>query len=143
MENNNVMCCSKEMILRIFLGTLLTLVAINAFGGGFYGMMGAEDVPPEWLEGSPFSSYFLPSFFLFLVVGGSCLFGAVAVFRNAVYARKASYFCGVLMLLWITVQVIIIGYVSWLQPAVFVAGLLTVGLTYLWGRYNRLYTSRD
>src|SRR4051812_27480018 len=49
---------------RWILGSLLLLVALNAFGGGYYGMAGAPNVPTEWLEGSPFTSYFLPSLIL-------------------------------------------------------------------------------
>ena len=33
-------------------------------------MAGAENVPVEWLQGSPFHSYFIPGLFLFLTVGG-------------------------------------------------------------------------
>ena len=46
-----------EKPVRYTLGLLLLLVAINAFGGGYYGMAGAKDVPVEWLEGSPFHNY--------------------------------------------------------------------------------------
>ena len=58
-------------IIRIILGTLLAIIALNALGGGFYGMMGAKEIPIEWLKGSPFKSYFIPALFLFVVVGGS------------------------------------------------------------------------
>ena len=40
------------------LGNLLLFLALNAFGGGYYGMAGAKDVPVEWLEGSPFNNFF-------------------------------------------------------------------------------------
>jgi hypothetical protein len=56
---------------RYVLGSLLAFGALNAFAGGYYGMSGAEDVPKEWLEGSPFDNYFIPGFVLFIVVGGS------------------------------------------------------------------------
>ena len=58
-------------IIRYTLGVLLAFGALNAFGGGYYGMQGAEGVPLEWLEGSPFKDYFLPGLILFAVVGGS------------------------------------------------------------------------
>ena len=53
---------------RYSLGGLLAFGALNAFAGGYYGMSGAEDVPREWLEGSPFEDYFIPGLILFLVV---------------------------------------------------------------------------
>lgn len=70
-------------LVRYLLGSLLAFGAINAFGGGYYGLSGAEGVPVEWLEGSPFRSYFVPSVVLFVVVGGSFLFAAIAVFSNS------------------------------------------------------------
>lgn len=118
-------------LVRITLGTLLLLIAINAFGGGYYGMAGVEDISLDLLRGSLFKNYFIPSLFLFIVVGGSCLFSAVAVFRGKRIARYASLFCGIILILWIIIQVSIIGYVAWLQPAIFVAGIFIAVLAYL------------
>jgi len=70
---------SQSSTIRYVLGGLLAFGALNAFGGGYYGLSGAEGVPTEWLEGSPFSDYTVPSVIL-LVVGGSFLVAAVAVF---------------------------------------------------------------
>jgi flavodoxin len=109
--------------LRIALGVVLAVIALNAFGGGYYGMAGAKDVPPEWLYGSPFKSYFLPALFLFVVIGGACLAGSIAAFRNANSARGISLLCAGLLISWIIIQVAIIGYVSWMQPAIFISAL--------------------
>lgn len=49
---------NKPKIIRYLLGAILIIVAINAFGGGYYGMAGAENVPVEWLQDSPFKNYF-------------------------------------------------------------------------------------
>ena len=68
---------SRHNLIRYVLGALLVFVALNAFAGGFYGMSGAEGVPVEWLSGTPFSDYFIPSLILFVVVGGSSLVAAV------------------------------------------------------------------
>jgi hypothetical protein len=115
-------------ITRISLGILLFIIAINAFGGGYYGMAGAEAVPTEWLEGSPFKTYFLPALFLFAVVGGSCLVASISAFGNFVQTRVLSISCGCLLLLWITAQVLIIGYVSWMQPAIFISAIIIIFL---------------
>jgi hypothetical protein len=112
------------------LGILLAFIALNALGGGYYGMVGAKGIPPEWLKGSPFKSYFIPSLFLFLVVGGSCLIGAVAVFRNSKHARNISFFCSGLLISWIVAQVAIIGYVSWMQPAIFIFAIVILVLAW-------------
>lgn len=119
-----------KKIIRFTLGTLLAFLALNAFGGGFYGMSGAEGVPLELLEGSPFSSYFIPSLFLFVVVGGSALFASLAVFANSRFARLASFTNVLIVFSWLTVQVLIIGYLSWLQPATASISLVILLLTW-------------
>jgi hypothetical protein len=109
---------------RIILGILLLIIAINALGGGYYGMAGAENVPLEWLEGSPFKSYFLPSLFLFIVIGGFCLAGSILVFRNSIYAKRISLCCVAILISWILIQVATIGHVSWMQPAILILAII-------------------
>jgi hypothetical protein len=89
-------------------------------------MSGADGVPREWLAGSPFADYFVPSLFLFTVVGGALALGAVMVSVSHRWARLAAITGGVIVLAWISVQVAIIGFVSWMQPATFTAGVLVV-----------------
>jgi hypothetical protein len=117
--------------LRITLGILLGVIALNAIGGGYYGLAGAENVPTEWLKGSPFESYFIPSLFLFLIVGGMCTISSIAMFRNAKNAPELSIVCACLLLLWIGAQVYIIGYVSWMQPAIFISGLVIMAIAFV------------
>ena len=124
----------RPELVRYGLGLLLAFAALNAFGGGYYGMTGAQGVPRAWLVGSPFQSYFVPGLFLFVVVGGSFLLGAVAVLRRWELAWVAALAAGVVALGWIAAQVAIIGYVSWLQPAVALAGVVILRLALLLGR---------
>jgi hypothetical protein len=121
--------------LRYTLGTLLLLVAVNALGGGYYGMAGAKDVPTEWLQGSPFRNYFIPGIILFLVVGGSSFIAAVAVFRRHRIAFKAAFTCAMIIVVWLSGQITIIGYVSWMQPATAVASLLILILTWVLSKF--------
>lgn len=113
---------------RLVLGALLTFGALHAFAGGYYGVSGAEGLPREWLEDSPFTDYLIPSLFLFVVVGGSLLFAAIAIFTRRRIARLAALAAAVIVLVWIAVQVSVIGYVSWMQPAACAGGLLILGL---------------
>jgi len=119
-----------EKLILYPLMILLFFVAINAFGGGYYGMAGAKDVPIEWLENSPFHSYFIPSLILFICVGGSALFAAIALFRKQRLGRNAAFVCGIIIIIWLTVQMAIIGYVSWMQPATGVAAIIILLLTW-------------
>ena len=116
---------------RYVLGGLLAFGALNAFGGGYYGMSGAENVPKDWLEGSPFDDYFVPGLVLFVVVGGAFLAAAIAVFAKLRVARTAAFGAGAIVLGWLAVETAVIGYVSWMQPATTIGGLLVVLLAWL------------
>jgi len=115
---------------------LLLVVASNAFGGGYYAMAGAADIPVEWLKGSPFHDYYFPGLFLFIIVGGSSLFSGILVLTRHPIARKASLFCGILILLWLAIQLSVIGYVSWMQPATAAGALIILLLTWKLPRYE-------
>ncbi len=121
---------SIEEITRYTLGILLLFLAINAFAGGYYGMSGAKGIPLEWLKGSPFHNFFLPSLILFICVGGSALAAAILVFRQHHLARKATFLFVLIVLVWLIVQVGIIGYVSWMQPTTATAAILILILNW-------------
>lgn len=124
------MAVSKQNSVRYILGSLLAFSALNAFGGGYYGMSGAEGVPLELLVGSPFKNYFIPSLVLFVVVGGSFLFAAIAVFARLPYARLAAYGAVAVVFTWLAVQLAIIGYVSWMQPVTAITGIVILLLAW-------------
>ena len=119
---------ASRLIVRASLGALLGLVALNAFAGGWYGLRGARGVPLEWLAGSPFHTYFVPSLLLVVVIGGAFAAASIAVFTAVRYARKLAFAAGLLVLAWLAAQVGIIGYVSWMQPTTAAAGLLVLAL---------------
>ena len=116
--------------IRYALGLLLAFGALNAFAGGYYGLSGAPGVPLEWLAGSPFEDYFVPSVILFVVVGGTLGFAALAALAGFRAARRSAFIAGTIVLGWIIVQVAIIGYVSWMQPATFIGGLAVLMLAW-------------
>jgi hypothetical protein len=93
-------------------------------------MAGAASVPAEWLEGTPFRSYFIPALFLFVVIGGMCSMGSIALFMGSNYSRAVSLVCSGLLLSWIITQVVIIGYVSWMQPAIFISAVVIAGIAF-------------
>jgi hypothetical protein len=126
-------------LLRYALGIILSFAALNAFGGGYYGMAGAEGVPVGWLEGSPFGNYFIPGLILFVVVGGSFLIAAIAVFAKLSIARQAAVFSVIIVFVWLSVQLAIIGYVSWMQPVTAITGVIILILSFLLprGKYSK------
>jgi hypothetical protein len=106
-------------------------------------MAGAEDVPKEWLEGSPFDNYFIPGLVLFVVVGGSFLGAAIAVFAELRIARNAALAAGAIVLGWLAVETAIIGYVSWMQPATTIGALLVLLFAWLLPRTSTSGRSPD
>lgn len=115
----------KPALARNALGTLQGLIALSAFGGGWYGWDGAEAIPLAWLDGSVFPTYVIPGLFLFVVIGGFFLAGSILTFAGKPSSRALAYFTAILLAAWIAVQVSIIGWVSWLQPAMVGAAALT------------------
>ena len=110
------------------MGALLSFMALNAFAGGWYGISGAPAVPKAWLAGSPFRDYFIPGLFLFCAVGGTFAVAAALTWLRHRLARRAALAAGLLVIVWIGIQVSIIGYVSWMQPATASAGALIAAL---------------
>ena len=117
--------------IRQLLFALEAVVAVSGVAGATYGLAGAEDVPPEWLEGTPFDSYTIPSLILLVAVGGGM--GAAALAQLARHSRAAelAITAGLILVGWIVVQVVIIvpdGGFSWLQPAMLAVGALVAAL---------------
>ena len=114
--------------VKTALVALQLLVAANAVGGGIYGLAGAKAVPTEWLEGSPFHSYTVPSLFLLGVIGGGMIVATAAWLLRRRVAPWLSLGMGVTLMLWIVAQVAVITLNSWLQPASFAAGMAITAL---------------
>jgi hypothetical protein len=117
-------------MLRALLITLEIVIGVGAVGGGIYALVGAKSVPREHLEGTPFRSYFVPGLVLLVVVGGSMLLAATLLLLEAPLARVVSLEAGVILLVWIGVQVSLIGYRHWLQPLMAALGLAIVVLSF-------------
>lgn len=114
------------------------VVAVNALGGGIYGLMGAKGVPREWLEGTPFRSYLIPSLVLLVAVAGSAAVAAGALIAAHDRASGAGIVAGVTLIGWIVVETVVIPF-SWLQPTFFAIGIGIVTL----GRRRRAQLQRD
>ena len=125
-----------ERTNRYALGVILFFVALNAFGGSIYGLSGAKDIPRAWLEGSPFSSYFIPSLVLLLAIAIPFLVSGILVFKRHAWSARAAMFCATMLTGWIGVQLSMIGYVSWLQPAMLAAAAIIFFLALLLRRHE-------
>ncbi|MCC6996191.1 MAG: hypothetical protein IT370_16395 [Deltaproteobacteria bacterium] len=112
--------------IRHVLLALLAFLGLNALGGGLYGMAGAQGVPTAPLAGSPFASYFVPSLILFTVVGGALVLAAIALWVDHAQARRVVLAASAVVLGWIAVQLLIVGFISWLQPVVAALGVVVI-----------------
>lgn len=137
------------MKTRFFLYMLLGLhlfLGLGAFAGG--GMLILQPdgsllgMEPGWLAQSPFSSYLIPGFLLFTFSGLLPLFtllglliqpqwrwaNALNIYPNRHWSWTYSLYSGIIVIAWITVQLIMTRY-FWLQPVMIFTGLLIIIFT--------------
>jgi hypothetical protein len=116
---------------RIALVLLELLIGLNAVWGGVMLMTDSWKLGHDWLDNTPFDSWFLPGLALLLVIGGSQLAAAATLLARRPYAREASIVAGQVLIGWIIVQL------AWLQvfhpvmqPAMLAAGLVIASLAW-------------
>lgn len=95
------------IVLEAFLG-------VGALGGGIALMAGPNGeillLPESALAGSPFANYFAPGAILFVLLGIGPLVAAVLAWRRHPIAPLLACMAGGALLIWLTVQIAIIGY---------------------------------
>lgn len=117
-----------QAIARPALITLTSLTALNAIGGGIYGILGAQGVPIQLLDGTPFDTWLIPSLILLIAVGGSQTAAAMTLIRRHPRAPWITTLAGLTLIAWILVQVALVGYISFLQPTMSAVGITTLFL---------------
>jgi hypothetical protein len=90
------------------------LLSIGALGGGLVLMIAPRGeimpLPLSALAGSPFDTYFVPGLILFGVLGLGPLVAARLAWLRHPLAPAAAFVVGVALLIWVAVEVAIIGY---------------------------------
>jgi hypothetical protein len=106
-------------------------VAVGAVFGGV-GLMADDAIGmlPEWLAGTPFTSWFWPGVFLLLVVATPMIVAAVAEITGRAWAYAASLVAGAAQIGWIVAQWLIFQRYFFLQPIMLAAGLAVLGLAW-------------
>ena len=93
---------------------LETLLSIGALGGGLVLMIAPRGeimpLPLSALAGSPFDTYLVPGLILFGVLGFGPLVAAGLAWLRHPLAPTAAFAVGVGLLIWVAVEVAIIGY---------------------------------
>lgn len=102
-------------------------VGIGALFGGLAGMLDPYEplgIPAMYLEGSPFSSYFVPSLILFLVIGLGHTFSAITAYKSSPYQAYISSIFSWALMIWILVQCATMGVIDYLHILYFLIGLI-------------------
>jgi hypothetical protein len=129
--------------LAIVAVVLEVILGIGAVGGGLALMLGPHGeilpLPVSALRGSPFDSYFEPGFILFTVLGVGPLAVALLAWRRRRWAPLLTLGVGVVLLIWMAVEVAIIGYANDppLQPIYIGLGVAIGFVGVAWLRQRR------
>ncbi|SDP38288.1 hypothetical protein SAMN04515671_3969 [Nakamurella panacisegetis] len=121
---------------RWVLVALEVVVAVGAVYGGV-GLI-ADDrigIPSEWLRSTPFSTWVWPGIFLLLIVAVPMATAAVAEVLASRAAFALTMLAGTAQVGWIVVQWLMVGHFFFLQPVMFVAGLLVMLIGWLVHRH--------
>ena len=115
----------------------LAFLALGALGGAAFLVTSPDGSAMQWnvsmLEGSPFTDFFVPG----LILGGLFGLGSLAVVVMGLARWRIAPFlafalgCG--QVIWIVVQLAIIGQLSFLHPLFFGLGLGIAATAVRWG----------
>lgn len=114
---------------------VLSFQGLSGLAGGF-GLIAdpsgeALGIPVGWLEGSPFADYLVPGIVLLTLLGVGPLFVVYGLWTGRRWAWTGSLLVGLGLLVWLAVQVAVVGYRSEppLQAVYAGVGVAMVGLT--------------
>ena len=120
--------------ISIFLGIIQIIISIGAIPAGLSMIIepngSGVGMSTEVLLTSPFQDFFLPGIFLLIVNGLFNAAGAFLSFTQNKYAGIFGLMLGIILLLWISIQVYFIGLTHFLQPLFFVIGIIEIVLGY-------------
>ncbi|KAB1194052.1 hypothetical protein GJR96_11635 [Haloferax sp. MBLA0076] len=126
---------SWPVTLWAFVASVVLLSATALFGGA--ALVAAPDgsrvdavidIDPTLLAGSPFSDYTIPGVILFVVLGLLPLVALYGLFARRAWAWALGVVVGGALLVWIAVEVAIVGYIDVLQPLYALLGLFMLAV---------------
>ena len=124
---------TRSPLSRVAKGALAleVVLGIGALGGGLILMVAPRGeilpLPLSALAGSPFDTYFVPGLILFGVLGLGPLVAAVFTWMRQPLAPVAAFIVGAGLLIWVAVEIAIIGY-SNEPPLQAIYGILGVAI---------------
>ena len=124
---------TRQPLSRVAKGAMAleVILSVGALGGGLILMLAPRGeimpLPLAALAGSPFDTYFVPGLILFGVLGIGSLIAARLAWLRHPLAPTAAFVVGAGLLIWVTVEVAIIGY-SNEPPLQAIYGILGVAI---------------
>jgi len=147
---------SRPFILYVLV-TILILQVIGALYGGISLVIDPSgkllQMPAgEWLKGTPFADFLIPGIILSILLGvypGLIIYGllrrvswkwaeAVNLHKEQYWANTHALYLGIMLIIWIDVQVYFIGYGHFIQTIYALKGLLITILA-LWPSIRGYY----
>lgn len=103
--------------------------AVSAVGGGL-GLLapGSLGIPLSLIAGSGFTSYFWPGVLLVVIIGGTQCLAVISELRSADTAAFWTALAGFAMIVWIFVEMAVMGGYSILHGIYFAAGVAQLAL---------------
>ena len=122
-------------------GSLQSLIGIGAVICGALLFIGPDgrylQMPIDMLSKSPFRNFLIPGLILFLVNGVGNVVSAVLCFKMHRNAGFGGMFFGFGLIIWLFVQINMVGGGSWLQYLYFVLGILELLLGIVMREFER------
>jgi hypothetical protein len=118
--------------------SLEVFLSAGALGGGGALMLGSRGeiipLPLSALRGSPFETYFAPGLILFCALGLGPLAAAGLALRRHPLAPIAALAVGIALLIWMAVEIAMVGYSKSppLQPFYLLLGAVVTGVGWVW-----------
>ena len=107
----------KERNRSVSFYALMASLLIQGMSGiaGGIGLVGDPTggnvkIPASWLQGSPFHDYLIPGLILLIVLGVFPLIVLFGLWRKLSWSWPASLLVGLALIIWIVVEIVIIGY---------------------------------
>lgn len=110
---------------------LLCLVAgIPALLGGLAFIIQPDGsllrMPLAYLAHSPFETFMVPGLILMIAVGGACTTAGVLLLRRSQHGPIAAFMAGLVLLGWITIQMLLLRTAAWQQLTYVAVALATI-----------------
>jgi hypothetical protein len=116
---------------------LLAVLGLAALGGGAFLVASPDGSAMQWtvamLDGSPFADFTIPGLLLGVVFGLGSLLAIVLGLTHSRPAPFVAFAIGCAQMIWISVELAIIGEFSFLHPTMFGIGLLIAATAVPWG----------